>query len=120
MQIIELTTWLQSRSAVREVRTMLNIFAADRWRRSGSWPCNAENVKILQARIAEELRCLDDPVLAGALVGWILRPDLTAHFVRTYVHSDRTSEMFDAIPQILEHIAGEVGSAFARSLGLDA
>ena len=30
MQIIELTTWLQSRSAVREVRTMLNIFAADR------------------------------------------------------------------------------------------
>lgn len=119
MEIIELTTWLQSRGAAREIRTVLNIFAADRWRRNGAWPANSENVQILQARIAEELRGLDDQVLAGALVRWIFRADLTAYLLGAFVHTDSTSAMFEAIPQILEHIAGEVGAAFARSLGLN-
>ncbi len=120
MEIIEVTAWLQTKAAVREINKQIDAFATDRWNRAGDVPRNYQRVQIVQMRIAEELRAIDDQELAGALVKWILRPDLSVYFIRTYVYTDGPVALNRAIPRILEHVASEVTDAFTRSLGLDA
>lgn len=120
MEIIEVTAWLQTKTAIREINKQVDAFATDRWNRVGDVPRNYQRVQIIQMRIAEELRAIDDQDLAKVLVRWILRADLSVYFIRTYVHTDGPAALSRAIPRILEHVAMEVTDAFARSLGLDA
>lgn len=107
MTVSELTAWLRT-IGVREVQKVLDELEEDYFRRHGKAMTNLQRLRLMQLRLAEEVRALDHPELAQTLVTWILKLKFTVELYTGWVRSESQEILFRVLPNILDEVARNV------------
>lgn len=108
MTVVEICAYFRGKHSVEELKSILHVLAADHCQRNGKPLTNFEGIRLVQLRLAEDLRALDHPPLAQAMVAWILQKQLTGVWYAQLVVNQAAPMLRSALPYILDEVARKV------------
>lgn len=108
MTVVEICAYFRGKHSVEELKSIIHDLAKDHCHRNGKAMTHFEGIRLVQLRLAEDLRALDHPPLAQAMVGWILNQKLTAVWYAQFVVNQAAPMLRSALPHLLDEVARKV------------